>query len=158
MTRTPTGGHSSANLPDSDEHYTPPNVFEGLGLQFDLDVCAPVGGVPWIPAARHFSLQDDGLTQPWAGRVWMNPPYSKPSPWVDRFIEHGNGIAYVAVTRGMWYNKIWEVADAVCMDLYNSKGVRPDGHTKGNTFRQAFFALGAENAEALRRLNFSRVR
>ena len=36
----------------SDDVYSPPHVFERLGLTFDLDVCAPKGGLPWIPAKR----------------------------------------------------------------------------------------------------------
>jgi hypothetical protein len=28
----------------SDDYYTPPHIFERLGLTFDLDVCAPPGG------------------------------------------------------------------------------------------------------------------
>lgn len=27
-----------------DEHYTPAFIFEKLGLQFEIDVCAPRGG------------------------------------------------------------------------------------------------------------------
>lgn len=68
--------------------FTPSWVFEGLGLSFDLDVASPPGGVPWIPAARYFTEEDDGLAQPWAGVVWCNPPYSAPAPWCRRFAEH----------------------------------------------------------------------
>jgi hypothetical protein len=31
---------------DSDEQYTPKWIFDALGVEFDLDVCAPQGG--WI--------------------------------------------------------------------------------------------------------------
>ena len=27
----------------NDEVYTPPHIFEALGLEFDLDVCGPIG-------------------------------------------------------------------------------------------------------------------
>jgi hypothetical protein len=68
--------------------YTPEWVFDGLGMTFDLDVAAPPGGVPWVPARRHFTEADDGLAQPWEGVVWCNPPYSAPSEWCRRFAEH----------------------------------------------------------------------
>ena len=68
----------------SDDYYTPPFIFEQLGLQFDLDVAAPVGGVPWIPAANHYSILDDGLSKEWFGVVWCNPPYSDVTPWAKR--------------------------------------------------------------------------
>lgn len=53
--------------------YTPAWIFERMGLQFDLDPCAPTGGVPWIPAVRHYDLEDNGLTSSWLGKVWLNP-------------------------------------------------------------------------------------
>src|ERR1700749_4562127 len=62
------GGHSKAYEGDSVEWYPPPGIFEALGLEFDLDPCAPPGGLPWIPAKRFLSIEDDGLTQPWEGR------------------------------------------------------------------------------------------
>jgi hypothetical protein len=58
----------------SDDYYTPPWIFETLGLTFDLDVASPPGGIDWIPARRYFTIADDGLSQPWQGFVWMNPP------------------------------------------------------------------------------------
>jgi hypothetical protein len=150
--------YNHKNIADNDEHYTQSWVFERLGLKFDLDVCAPEGGVSWIPAKSHYSLIDDALTQEWHGNVWMNPPYSKPAPWVDKFIAHGQGIALLPVTRGMWFDKIWFAADALVIDRYNNKFTRPDGTQKSITFRTVFVALGQENVQALDRLGLGRVR
>ena len=91
-----------------DEYYTPPELFNALGLTFDLDVCAPEGGVPWVPASRHYSKIDDGLTSPWGGRVWMNPPYSNPEPWVDKWLEHGEGVAVLPTSQAKWFRKLWD--------------------------------------------------
>lgn len=35
-------------------------------------------------AERYFTKADDGLMQPWKGRVWCNPPFSDIGPWVDK--------------------------------------------------------------------------
>ena len=145
-------------LGDNDEHYTQPWVFEKLGITFDLDVCAPIGGIPWIPALKHYSLEDNALVQPWFGNVWMNPPYSKPTPWVEKFLAHGNGIALVPMTRGQWFTNLWEAADGIVIDLYNGKFERPDGTRKSITFRTAFIALGEDNVAALHRLGIGKVR
>lgn len=84
----PNGGETS-------EWYTPPGVFEALGVEFDLDPCAPPGGLPWIPAKRSLSFKDDGLRAPWEGRIWLNPPYGNHTVrWLARLADHGVGICY----------------------------------------------------------------
>ena len=97
----------------SNDHFTPKWVFDLLGLEFDIDVAAPVNGVPYIPCKRWFSQADDGLTQDWAGLVWCNPPYSNILPWVKRLNLHRNGVALLPHTKGAWRREIWENADAI---------------------------------------------
>lgn len=95
--------------------YTPSWVFERLGLQFDLDPCQPESGVPWIPAARWYTLLDDGLVSPWTGRVWLNPPYGKhTAAWLAKMHEHRNGVALVfARTDCAWFHDSVAQADAI---------------------------------------------
>ncbi len=112
MTRIPGSnrGRSGAALRSTgrnDEHYTPAALFEQLGVTFALDVAAPPGGVPWIPAARSFTRDVDGLAQEWAGNVWMNPPFSKPGPWVERFLAHRDGIALLPTSKVRWFEVLW---------------------------------------------------
>ena len=57
-------GHTGTKpLEQSDEHHTPKHLFDALGLEFDVDVAAPTGGVPWIPAKTSFDLATNGLEQ-----------------------------------------------------------------------------------------------
>jgi hypothetical protein len=110
------GGHH-ATTPGSVEWYTPPAVFDALGLEFDLDPAAPPGGVPWVPAARSYCEADDGLTQPWEGRVWLNPPYgAHTAAWVRRLAAHGDGIALVfARTDTAWFHDVAMSVHALCL-------------------------------------------
>ena len=100
--------------PNSDDWYTPPAFFEPLGLWFDLDVCAPPGGVPWVPATRWYDINDDGLSQPWEGTVWCNPPYSSPSAWLDRMRKHGDGLILVRadLSSGAYF-RAWQDASSM---------------------------------------------
>lgn len=98
----------------SDDYLTPRWVFDMLGLTFDLDVAAP----PWdthVPAARKYTKADDGLTAPWEGRVWMNPPYSRVNTWAHRFMEHGHGIALVPWSQSQWVIDLWQSGAAIAL-------------------------------------------
>ena len=92
----------------SDDYYTPPQIFERLGVAFDVDVCAPPGGVPWVPAKNYLTQADNSLTTDWVGNVWLNPPFSNPTPFVKKFVEHNNGIGLVPTSIGRWMQHLWE--------------------------------------------------
>jgi hypothetical protein len=136
------------------EWYTPPFIFERLGLAFDLDPCAPKGGVPWIPAARSFSVEDDGLAQPWKGRVWLNPPYGRETAvWMKRLANHGNGIALIFTRNcAKWFHESVESAHAICfvrgrLAFISSEDRDGDGHNSAAP--SLLVAYGEDNARAL---------
>lgn len=91
----------------SDDYYTPPEIFKLLDLVFDLDVSAPPNGAPFVPCKKYLTQAEDGLTSNWFGSVWMNPPYSNPTPWVERFIEHRQGVALLPTSNGRWFRTLW---------------------------------------------------
>lgn len=143
----------------SDDYYTPKWLFEALKVQFDIDVAAPVQGIPWLPCKRWFSQVDNGLEQDWGGQfVWMNPPYSKPKPWVEKFIENNNGLALLVVSRGKWFAELWDKADAIVSTPYNLKFERPDGTSKQISFQTFLFALGEKGTNALNQANIGKAR
>ena len=139
---------SEQEVQTSDDYYTPQWLFDAMGIKFDLDVCAPPEGVSWIPAKRYYSMKDDGLTAPWRGRVWMNPPYSKPTPWVDRFIEHGHGIALVPFTRSRWAERIWDSDASLVRTPYNLTFHKND-KMLSIVWSTVLVALGDECVEAI---------
>ena len=134
----------------SDEHYTPKFIFDALNLVFDLDVAAPVGGSD-CPAIWYFDKQSDGLASKWFGNVWMNPPYSNPTPWVQKFLNHKQGIALLPITRGKWWDRLWVESGAILPLAYNLKFNRPNGlPSKQIVFRTALYAIGESNITALK--------
>lgn len=106
-------GHQSARM-KNDEWLTPPEILAALG-QFDLDPCAPVNR-PWPTAAQHYTVIEDGLAMPWAGRVWCNPPFGREAvKWLARMRDHGNGIALIPARTetAMFYSTVWGHAQGV---------------------------------------------
>lgn len=127
--RCPNAEHESC-IGASDEWYTPPEIFEALGVTFDLDPCSPGPG-HWVPARKIYTKADDGLVQPWHGCVFMNPPFGGRNghvPWLEKFLRHGNGIAVVrAYTSSAWFHEHAVKAEAMCFPRGKTKFIRPDG-------------------------------
>lgn len=64
--------------------YTPEPLFRDLEAKygpFDMDVAAAPENAK---CAEFYTAEQDGKAQPWRGRVWCNPPYSKLIEWVEK--------------------------------------------------------------------------
>lgn len=139
----------------SDDYYTPAWVFERMGIEFDLDVASPPGGIPWIPAKRYFTMADDGLSQPWEGRVWMNPPYSRPVHWVNRFMDHGHGVALLPMAKSAWFDRVWSDAHGIAITPGGGRSffVKPGSDKPLDLWLPCLYvAMGPECVEAISRL------
>lgn len=81
------------------------------------------------PAACHYSRADDGLSQPWHGRVWLNAPYGRGiGRWLDRRAAHGDGLALVfARTDTAWFHRAAHTATAICFVAGRLHFVAGDG-------------------------------
>jgi len=112
---------------------------------------------PWDTATTHITVEDDGLHSPWAGRVWLNPPYSEVEAWMERMVDHGCGIALVfARTETRWWQaSVWPVADAILflagrLTFFHGDGSSSKaGHNSGGP--SALIAYGPDDADALER-------
>ena len=62
---------------------TPQEFFDGIDREFGFtfDVCADPASAK---CPKFYTPEDDGLKQPWTGRVWCNPPYSEIPKWMER--------------------------------------------------------------------------
>ncbi len=106
--------HFSSATP---EHYTPRLILDAaidcMGA-IDLDPCAESHDSPNVLAAMHYTKEDDGLSQPWVGRVYMNPPYGNEiAAWVTKLCqehEHGGMTEAIALvparTDTAWFRRL----------------------------------------------------
>jgi hypothetical protein len=143
----------------NDELYTPKYIFDALGVIFDLDVCAPQGGPLHTPAIEYFDLTADGLTADWYGRVWMNPPFSGPKEWVNKWLDHGNGIALLPMGgNGKWLQKLWD-SEAGCLLMPpNVPFINTEGEEKKISYRISLWAIGETNITALKNSGLGKLR
>ena len=145
------------SIGESDEWYTPPEIIEALGEQYDLDPCSPSAD-HWIPAKTICTKRDDGLSYKWNGFVFMNPPFGGRNghvPWLEKFIDHGNGIAIVrAYTSAGWFHDYIPKCDAMVFPKGKTKFIKPDGSIgKSPGSGIVILAIGSRGVCALRKSN-----
>lgn len=148
-------GHPYKSRPVADSHVwlTPPEILAPLG-RFDLDPCAAPMPRPWPTADRHYGEAENGLSLPWFGRVWCNPPFGRHTEtWLRRMHEHGNGIAltFARTETAMFQRYVWRSAYAVLFlakrpHFYNAEGIRAKGNSGGPI---CLIAYGGNNADSL---------
>lgn len=106
--------HYSSGSP---EWNTPDGIIERVVRVFgeiDLDPCSNSHEEPNVPARRHLTREDDGLSQQWFGRVYMNPPYGNEiADWIEHLCqeyETGNTTEAIGLvpsrTDTRWFRRI----------------------------------------------------
>lgn len=81
----------------SEEWSTPQKLFDDLNnsYHFTLDPCATHTNAK---CKRYFTEAEDGLSRPWTGRVFMNPPYGREiAKWVKKAYEESQSNAELVV-------------------------------------------------------------
>ncbi len=122
------------------EWYTPRLLIDAIGLEFDVDPCAPdPPHTAWVPAKRNITREQDGLRSDWGGGcAFVNWPYDNSDAWVMRLLEHHLNVGGTAITLSFartetdWCQRLMRCADVV---LFLNKRVRfhPNGGPVGRS-------------------------
>ena len=106
----------------SDEWYTGEAVVSLLHTYYDsgidLDPASNAQANELILADNYYSEEDNGLEQPWFGKVWCNPPYSRQliGPFVEKFLTEpfAEGILLVNANEDtQWFRRLVDPAEEV---------------------------------------------
>ena len=127
----------------------------------DLDPASSALAQETVRARRHFTKEADGLSRPWAGRVWLNPPYA--AGVVDKFVaklvahvQSGDVPAAILLvdsrTDTQWLHHAAGACQRICLKRGRISFVRPDGAgadaaTSGSAF--LYFGPRPEAFEAV---------
>ena len=144
------------------EWYTPERYLdlarEVLG-EIDLDPASCAFANETVKARLFYSEDDNGLTKPWHGRVWMNPPYSADLvlKFAEKFVGEYNdgnvteGIVLVNnATETAWFASLVSAATAVCFPRGRIRYQSQNRESLAPLQGQAFLYFGENGDKFLR--------
>lgn len=132
---------------------TPKHIVEPLG-RFDLD---PAGAPGHQLATRTYLLEngDDGLRDPWSGRVWLNPPYGKEAaPFIAKMADHnwGTMLVFARTETALFHDQVWARASGILflrgrLSFLDASGVTAKANAGAPS---CLVAYGRSDADTLR--------
>jgi hypothetical protein len=146
-------GNHLAQGTGENEWYTPADYVQLANRvmgDIDLDPASSIEANETVKAEKIYTAEDDGLIQPWHGRIWLNPPYSRDlmPAFVDKLIaEYSAGHVSEAIlvshnnTETKWFQSLAQVCTAVCFPAKRVKFYRGDD-VAAPVNGQVFFYLG----------------
>ncbi len=142
----------NALLSGSPEWYTPneylDSVHEVLG-EIDLDPASCGQANKTVKAYKFYSKEDDGLSYPWYGKIFLNPPYGNDGPpFVQKLIDEfrkGNVTEAILLvnarsTDAKWYQPLFD--EVLCFTNHRLDFDSPDGKEINSTFGSCFVYFG----------------
>lgn len=143
--------HYSSETP---EHYTPKEIIVAtiavLGA-IDLDPCSNSKDKPNVPALEHFTIAENGLSLPWFGRVYLNPPYGRViGDWTGKLMQEydaGNVTEAIALVPGRIDTQWWQALGDKHHACFYTGRLTFIGNNDPAPFPSTIFYLGEDAAK-----------
>lgn len=124
----------------SDRWYSPASLIHKArqvfnGQQFDLDPASCEMANIIVAAKRIYTIENDGLSKEWNGFTWLNPPYSDPSPFIEKFIsDRCYGYILTNTDNGVqWWQTAYNACDAIALFKKRIRFIPGEGNTSSGT-------------------------
>jgi len=121
----------------------------------DLDPASNAEAQRIVRARRFYSKADSGLDHPWAGRVFLNPPYSVPliTQFIDKLLHEYRARRVSAAillsnnsTDAAWFHQAMTAAEAVCFTRGRIAFCKWTGEVGAPPQGQALFYFGRDRS------------
>lgn len=148
----------------ADDYWTPLCILDAARQtlrRIDLDPASHKEANKNVCAKLIYTIGDDGLKQPWAGNVWLNPPYGQWNRWVPKLTsEWARGkvsamciVSTVSTVTAQCIRPLLDAAAAICIThgripFLGLGTTPPDGHviyylgSEPERFTEAFAPIG----------------
>jgi phage N-6-adenine-methyltransferase len=132
-------------------------TLHGVFGRFDLDPCAPRRSRARVRARVHLTEEDDGLSVPWRGTVFVNPPYGRTlATWVAKArseVESGRAKTVVALLPARPDTNYWHEHVAGRAAVFFLRGRLRFGDGKQSAPFPSALAIWGADAETLASLD-----
>ena len=97
---------------------TPRDLFIELDEEFSFDL-DPASSHSNAKCERHYTVEEDGLAQPWDGSVFVNPPYGAViAQWIDKAIQESHRCTRIVMllparTDTRWFHRLLDIGAEV---------------------------------------------
>jgi hypothetical protein len=138
------------------EWFTPAEVIAAaravLG-EIDLDPASCEVAQRTVRAKQFFTKQNDGLKQPWCGRLWLNPPQPLIADFVSKLVKErsaGNVSAAIVLSHNFtdagWFHELAGAASRIYFTSGRVKFLLEDSEVATPPYGQALTYLGDDAA------------
>ena len=114
-----------SNISGYNEWYTPQYIIDAARKtmgKIDLDPASSDIANRTVQATTYYTKDDDGLSMPWFGNIWLNPPYAKgligkfASAIKNKRSDYDQAIILVNNgTETQWFQNFSIVTSAICL-------------------------------------------